>query len=442
MESSIILSLSLLYFLIVLSGALILLTSIGNSSKMRAIIHYEIPILLLYPLASHVISTYVIINDLGAESLRYTIPFVLAAICASASALLPGRKSLIFGTIGAFLVGIPLFSAYLLFLCILGFILDIRAASDSEHPAFAEAEAASKTEHPVFAEAEAAPDTGDIPTTAPDKKKRIINKTEQKFKPGPAIRRAIIGAAIGAAAMAILFIAIGGNLSNILYGIFCGSLYGFGFAFADTQKLRKNTKKAAVEGTAGFGIGILISRVTDNKKWGMYGSLYFIFRIIFALMLGWIPGIWYGIQAIRAELKEASVSVPTMNVPKRSASTVTPAEAPVVPKSAAISPPVLYCLSGMFAGAELPLNKGEVITLGSDPSCCQLVLTEEGINPQHCQVGFDNETSRWYAIALSNSTVYRDQQIRALNPGAVTFLPQGTVLSMGQSPNSPCFRLG
>ena len=157
-------------------------------------------------------------------------------------------------------------------------------------------------------------------------------------------------------------------------------------------------------------------------------------------MLGWIPGIWYGIQAIRAELKEAPVSVPTKNVPKRSASTVTPSTAPV-PQSTAVTAPVLYCLSGMFAGAELPLNKGEIITLGSDPSCCQLVLTEEDINPQHCQVGFDNETSRWYVIALSNSTVYRDQ-IRTLNPGAVTFLPRGTVLSMGQSPNSPRFRLG
>lgn len=245
---SIFVSIHPIYILAVLLGALIFLTGIRNPSKQRTIIRYEIPILLLLPLADYVIAKCF---ETSVVSCIYTSPWsiVLAALCTSASALLPGKKSLIFSAIGTLQILVKniiyistLFSAglgigmiwpnlplpaYLLFLCVFGFILDMRAASETEHPAFTKAEAASDTE--------------DIPTTAPDKKERIVNQMDQKFKPGPAIRRAIIGAAIGAAAMAILFIAIGGNLSNILYGIFCGSLYGFGFAFADTQKYKKGS---------------------------------------------------------------------------------------------------------------------------------------------------------------------------------------------------------
>lgn len=435
----------LLNYLPILLGALILLAGIGKPARLRVIIGYEIPIMLLIPLALCVVFPNEDFLNYSRLSPVFSIFFmVLPAICTSASALLRGFRGLLFGLIGALLLlaeaaffafngknGALILLAcpvYLLFLCALGFILDKRLSVGTNRPASAAAEASSQM---TTAAVHAAPT---------DRKGRSSNIMNQKLKPGSAIRRGVIGAAIGAVAMAILFIAIGGSFGNVLYGIFCGTLYGFGFAFANWRKILRNTKKATVEGAAGIGIGVILSRLTDDNNWGMLGWLYFLFRIVFALGFGWIPGIWYGIQAIRAELKEIPASVPEKSIPQRPASATTPVAASAQQATVA-SNPVLYCLSGMFAGAELPLNSGEVITLGSDSSGCQLVLTGEDIQPQHCHLGFDQETSGWYAVALSGGKVYRDG-IRLLTPDVVTPLPRGTVLSIGQGTNSQRFRLG
>lgn len=423
----------LIRFLPMLLGALTLLGGIGKPARLRAIISYELPVILLVPLALCLLDVwpYSAATEVNYGAAPWLSPLLLAlpALCASASALLRGRRGLVPGFIGTLLLfaaaALAAFSgkegalmlilcpAYLLVLCLWGYSLDRRLS--------------------------AAPTA--LSTTPEETKERNSTTMDQSFTPGPALRRGIIGASIGAVALAILFIAIGGTFANVLYGMFCGILGGFGYAFADWSKLGRNTKKAAVEGAAGLGIGVILSRLTDNKNWGMFGWLYFGFRLAFTLGLGWIPGIWRGIQAIRAELKEAPASVPAKNVSK------SPAAAPVVPaatlsqQSAAAPNPVLYCLSGVFAGAELPLNSGEVITLGSDPALCQLVLTGEGILPQHCRLGFDKETADWYAVALSGGKVYRDG-IRPLNPESVTILPPGTVLSMGQGQDVHRFRLG
>lgn len=425
----------------ILLGALILLTGIGKPARLRTIIGYEIPVILLLPLALCIFGIWPYSSateEIGLSPLFGILLMALPAICASASALLRGHRRLLSGLIGAMLLlaeaalfafsgrdGVLILLAYpvyLLFLCVLGFVLDKRLSANTDRPASAAAEASS----PMT--------TAAVHAAQTDRKERSSNTMNQKLKPGSAIRRGVIGAVIGAIAMAILFITIGANFGNILYGMFCGTLYGFGLAFANWSKILKNTKKATVEGAAGIGIGVILSRLTDDNNWGMLGWLYFLFRIVFALGFIWIPGIWYGIQAIRAELKEENASAPAKNTPK------SPASAPTHQTTAATNP-VLYCLSGMFAGAELPLNSGEVITLGSDPSCCQLILTGEGIQPQHCQLGFDKETDDWYAVALSGGKVYRDG-IRPLNPESVTVLPRGTVLTIGQGTNSQRFRLG
>lgn len=432
----------LLSLLPILLGVLILLVGIGKPARLRAIIGYEIPIMLLVPLAFCVaLPNEDFFNDSGLSPVFSIFLMALPAICASASALLRGRGGLLSGLIGGamLLLAEAAFFAfsgrdgalillacpvYLLFLCMLGYGMDKRLSANTDCPASAVAEAASQmTTEPVHA----------APT---DRKERNSNTMYQKLKPGSAIRRGVIGAAIGAIAMAILFIAIGGDFGNVLYGMFCGTLYGFGFAFANWGKLLRNTRKAAAEGTAGLGIGVILSRLTDDNNWGIFGWLYFIFRIAFALGFGWIPGIWYGIRAIRAELKEEYTSAPAKSAPKRPAPAASrPAAAP------AAADPVLYCLSGAFAGAEFPLKSGEVITLGSDPARCQVILTGEDIQGEHCRLWLDRESSDWYAVALSGSRVSRDG-IRPLAPDAVTLLPRGTVLSIGQGANSQRFRLG
>lgn len=436
----------LLYYLLdylpVLLGALILLVGIGKPVRLRAIIRYEIPAMLLLPLALCVFKVWpyeAYFSHVGISPLFDILLMALPALCASASALLRGRGGLLVGLIGALLLlseaASLAFSAsdgamillacpvYLLFLCMLGYGMDKRLLSNTGRSASAAAEAAPQI---TAAAVHAAPTDG---------KERNLKTMNPKLKPGSAIRRGVIGAAIGAVAMAILYIAIGGNFGNVLYGVFCGTLYGFGFAFANWRKILRNTKKATVEGAAGIGIGVILSRLTDDNNWGMWGWLYFLFRMVCALAFGWIPGIWHGIQAIIAELNEERAAAPAENVRQSLASDENRSGAPTE------AAPVLYCLSGAFAGAELPMDSGEVITLGSDPSRCQLVLTGEGIQPQHCQLGFDKETSGWYAVAISGGKVYRDG-IRPLNPESVTVLPRGTVLSIGQGANSQRFRLG
>lgn len=429
----------------ILLGALILLMGIGKPARLRTIIGYEIPVILLLPLALCIFGVWPYssateeIGYFGLSPLFGILLMALPAICASASALLRGRRGLLSGLIGAMLLlaeaalfafsgrdGVLILLAYplyLLFLCVLGFVLDKQLSANTDRPASAAAEASSQMT------------TAAVHAAQTVRKERSSNTMNPKLKPGSAIRRGVIGAAIGAVAMAILYIAIGGNFGNVLYGVFCGTLYGFGFAFANWRKILRNTKKATVEGAAGIGIGVILSRLTDDNNWGMLGWLYFLFRMVCALAFGWIPGIWYGIQAIIAELNEERASAPAENIRQSLASDANRSGAPTE------AAPVLYCLSGAFAGAELPMDSGEVITLGSDPSRCQLVLTGEGIQPQHCQLGFDKETSGWYAVAVSDGKVYRDG-IRPLNPESVTILPRGTVLSIGQGANSQRFRLG
>lgn len=421
----------------ILLGALILPAGMGRPARLRGIIGYEIPIMLLVPLALCVALPDASLLNGSGLSPAFSIAFMaLPAICASASALLRGNRGLSAGLIGALVLLLEaVFFAlsgredaltwlvcpvYLLVLCIGGFALEKQLSAEDNCPAF---EAAEKA--PTMSAAAPQAERSDT-------REGSLSTMNQTLKPGSAIRRGVIGAAIGAAAMAVLFIALGGDLGNVLYGIFCGTLYGFGFAFANWSSILRNTKKATVEGAAGIGIGVILSRMTDDKNWGMLGWLYFLFRIVLALAFGWIPGIWRGIQAIAAELNGGRAPTPAKSAPEGPAKD-RPAAAPAAP--------VLYCLSGLFAGAELSLGSGEVITLGSDPASCQLVLAGEGIQPQHCQLGFDEESADWYIVPLSGGTVYRDgaQPLRA---DSITLLPRGTVLTLGQGTHAQRFRLG
>lgn len=105
------------------------------------------------------------------------------------------------------------------------------------------------------------------------------------------------------------------------------------------------------------------------------------------------------------------------------------------------SAPMLRCLSGAFAGAEFPLKAGEVVALGSDPARCQIVLTGEGIEDEHCRLWCAVGTLDWYAEVLPGGEVRLDGG-RLLPPGAPRLLPRGSVLRIGQGREVNQFRLG
>lgn len=81
------------------------------------------------------------------------------------------------------------------------------------------------------------------------------------------------------------------------------AIYIFGFAFANWKEALQKTKDGAVEGGAVLGIGLLFSHLFNDKRFGMWGWLYFLLRVSWNIGMGWIPGVRYGIKAIKEEQK-------------------------------------------------------------------------------------------------------------------------------------------
>lgn len=297
---------------------------------------------------------------------------------------------------------------------------------------------------------------------------------KEKLKTYPALRRGVIGASIGAAIMFLL--ALWGILDGaspthyiFTYPIY-GILYGFGLTFANWKVTLQKTKQGAIEGATGLGIGVFLSHFTGEKKWGIYGWFYFILRLCWHIGFCWIPGIWYGIQTIRKEFDDLNTASPSsQDVPPVSDKTEKPihrvfdkfnktadrstgktekqVHRPAQPReehpapTPAASSRSLFCLSGSFAGAEFPFHNAEVLTMGSDPAHCQIVLSGDGIPGELCRLWFIQATAFWYAVVQPGGTVYRDGTTPLL-PETVQVLPRGTTLSIGQDDNKQIFKLG
>lgn len=266
---------------------------------------------------------------------------------------------------------------------------------------------------------------------------------KEKLKTYPALRRGVIGSSIGAAIMFLLAlwgVLEGSSPTHYIFTYpFYGILYGFGLTFANWKVTLQKTKQGAVEGATGLGIGVFLSHFTGEKKWGIYGWFYFIFRLCWHIGFCWIPGIWYGIQTIRKEFDDLKVASPSSQN-KPVSRPAQPKEERPTPMPAASSRS-LFCLSGSFAGAEFPFHNAEVLTIGSDPARCQIVLSGNGIPGEVCRLWFIQTTAFWYAVVLPGATVYRDGTTPLL-PETVQVLPRGTTISTGPDDNKQIFKLG
>lgn len=274
------------------------------------------------------------------------------------------------------------------------------------------------------------------------------------FEKGTAARRGLIGAAAGFIIMFIFIMFSGGFKGGypLLY-LIAGPFYGFGFTFANWKIVMEKTKQGAKQGAAVFGISVILSHLFRDNRWGIWGWVYFLLRVSWHLGMCWIPGIFYGIKMISAELKEKQTSpaAPVSDQTKQriaalkanmktSAALVTQAvKTPSTVKP--VSNPTLSCVSGVFSGASFPLTPNEEVFIGSDPSVCQIVLPEEYASPIHCSFIFDRNGGGWQVRDLSGGLTLANG-ISPVTTGKFQTVSSGTILCVGKGSNSQRFRLG
>lgn len=295
-------------------------------------------------------------------------------------------------------------------------------------------------------------------------------ENQNKKQPVSAVKRGITGAVIGLAVMFIVVICTaasgtGGGFGISLAYLLAGPLYGFGLTFANWHFVMQETKKGAIYGAAGLGIGYVLSRLFDNKNWGIMGWLFCLLRVSWHLGFCWIPGIWYGIQAISQEKKEeeahsvqprpataqtgsaarpaaaSQISTPARSVPPQPAAPVRPAAPKPAPAFTAPARPTLTGVSGLFAGVEFPVQADEELAIGSDPSVCQIVLPAECAAPIHCSIRYDSRRGCWQARDLTDGQTF-ENGIRTIRTGVFEDIPKGRVLCIGLGKYSQRFRLG
>ena len=276
------------------------------------------------------------------------------------------------------------------------------------------------------------------------------NQTQKK--PVTAVRRGITGAIAGEAVMIVIFIlvAASGAQVNFAYALgylLFGPIYGFGFTFANWRLVAEKTKRGAVEGGAVLGIGIILSCLTENVKWGLWGWIYFVLRVSWHIGMCWIPGVWYGIQAIRLEKKEldqSGTARPEAARPPRpaAASPVSqPVPQPAAQKAVEAVRPALTGVTGIFAGTDFPVQADEELAIGSDPSVCQIVLPAECAAPIHCSLRYDSRRGCWQVRDLTDGQTF-ENGVRAIRTGVFEDIPKGRLICVGQGKYSQRFRLG
>ena len=276
------------------------------------------------------------------------------------------------------------------------------------------------------------------------------NQTQKK--PVTAARLGITGAIAGEAVMIVIFILVAASGAQVSFAyaliyLLFGPIYGFGFTFANWRLVAEKTKRGAIEGGAVLGIGIILSCLTENVKWGFWGWIYFVFRVSWHIGMCWIPGVWYGIQEIRLEKKELNQSDtarPEAALPPRpaAASPVSqPVLQPVSQKAVEAARPALIGVTGTFAGTDFPVQADEELAIGSDPSVCQIVLPAECAAPIHCSIRYDSRRGCWQVRDLTDGHTF-ENGVRAIRTGVFEDIPKGRLICVGQGKYSQRFRLG
>ena len=96
---------------------------------------------------------------------------------------------------------------------------------------------------------------------------------------------------------------------------------------------------------------------------------------------------------------------------------------------------VLAGLSGTYAGAEIPLNDGELVTLGRAENNHLIFTDEKRISRNHCSIRWDARNQRYLLQDYSSSGTYLNGSQDSLPKNTELVIPCGSQIALGNQNN-------
>ncbi|MGN0449508.1 MAG: S8 family serine peptidase [Ruminococcus sp.] len=98
-------------------------------------------------------------------------------------------------------------------------------------------------------------------------------------------------------------------------------------------------------------------------------------------------------------------------------------------KEAEKSDAAIEILTGSMAGMKIPLSDGEILTLGKNPSVCQVVFTSDytGVSRLHCTVSYSSSSKKFFVTDCSSNGTYFVSK-RRLEKGKRTPVNSGEII--------------
>lgn len=100
---------------------------------------------------------------------------------------------------------------------------------------------------------------------------------------------------------------------------------------------------------------------------------------------------------------------------------------------------IITGMKGMFAGAQIPLNNGDVLIIGRDANNCHIILEGPTISSKHCTIQYDGMTGNYVVVDYSTNGTFVGNGGR-LPANKKLALSPGTLISIGDGENT--FQLG
>lgn len=99
----------------------------------------------------------------------------------------------------------------------------------------------------------------------------------------------------------------------------------------------------------------------------------------------------------------------------------------------------ILCVSGEYAGMQIPVGEEETIVIGRDAKECNLVVGGAKVSRRHCAISWFSRTNRYTLTDFSsNGTFYQDG--KRIPPNTTVEIMPGTLIYLGDRENS--FRIG
>ena len=82
-----------------------------------------------------------------------------------------------------------------------------------------------------------------------------------------------------------------------------------------------------------------------------------------------------------------------------------------------------------MAGMKIPLSHGEILTLGKNPTVCQVVFTSDytGVSRMHCTVSYSSSSKKFFVTDSSSNGTYLASK-RRLAKGKRTSINSGEMI--------------